>query len=190
MRSLKVDIRGQRMTFRSRCCRVLAICCVVLGMAHDLRAADGTVGEAQIKAVFLFNVVKFVQWPPSSLPSDTVVIGLVARDSFRRALEGVVTGKTVNGRAVVVRELHDEEDARGCHIVFFEDASDGPRRSLILRSVRDGAVLTVGETSKFMAEGGLVRLYVDGDRLRFQIDPVGVQLSGLKVSAQLMSLAK
>ena len=101
-----------------------------------------------------------------------------------------MNGKTVNGRAIVVRELRDEEDARGCHMVFFDEASDGPRRSGILRRVRDGAVLTVGETNKFLAEGGLVRLYVEGDRLRFQIDSVGVQLSGLKVSAQLLSLAK
>ena len=184
-----VDTRDQRMTFRSRFCRVLAICCVVLAMAHDLRGAD-TVGEAQVKAAFLFNVVKFVQWPPSDLSADSVVIGLVSRDSFRRALEAVVNGKTVNGRSIVVRELHDEEEARGCQIVFFDEASDGSRRNGILRLVRDDAVLTVGETSKFLAEGGLVRLYVEGDRLRFQIDPVGVQLSGLKVSAQLMSLAK
>ena len=148
------------------------------------------VSEAQVKAAFLFNVVKFVQWPPSDLPSDTVVIGLVARDSFRRALEGVANGKTVNGRSIVVRELRAEEDARGCHVVFFDEASDAPRRSGILRRVRDGAVLTVGESTKFMTEGGLVRLYIEGDRLRFQIDSVGVQLSGLKVSAQLMSLAK
>ena len=178
------------MTFGSRCCRVLAICCVVLGMAHDLPGADTTVGEAQAKAAFLFNVVKFVQWPPSEMPADTVVIGLVSRDSFRRTLESVINGKTVNGRSVVVRELHDEEEARGCQIVFFDEASDGPRRNEILKRVREGAVLTVGETSKFLAEGGLIRLYIEGDRLRFQIDPVGVQLSGLKVSAQLMSLAK
>jgi uncharacterized protein DUF4154 len=178
------------MKFRSRCGRVLAICCVVLGMAHDLRGADATVGEQQIKAAFLLNVVKFVQWPPSDIPADSVVIGVVSRDSFRRTLESVVNGKTVNGRSIVVRELRDEAEARGCHIVFFDEASDGPRRNAMLRSIRDEAVLTVGETSKFMAEGGLVRLFVEGDRLRFQIDPVGVQLSGLKVSAQLMSLAK
>jgi YfiR/HmsC-like len=178
------------MTLRSRCCRVLAICCVVLGVAHDLRGADELVGEQQVKAAFLFNVVKFVQWPPSNIPADSVVIGLVSRDSFRRTLEGVVNGKTVNGRSIVVRELHDEGEARGCQIVYFDEATDGPRRDGILRSVREGAVLTVGETGKFLAEGGLIRLYVEGDRLRFQIDPVGVQLSGLKVSAQLMSLAK
>ena len=182
-----------KMTFQGlrKLLAILSIVSVV-GLSN-VRAAEGQgerISEAQVKAAFLFNVVKFVQWPPSDLPSDTVVIGLVTADSFRRALEGVANGKTVNGRSIVVRDVNDEEDARGCHIVFFDDASDSLRRTNILRRVRDGAVLTVGETTRFMTEGGLVRLYVEGDRLRFQIDPVGVQLVGLKVSAQLMSLAK
>jgi hypothetical protein len=182
------------MTVRSRLCRLLAIGCLVfLTTAPNLRAADGAgerISETQVKAAFLYNVVKFVQWSASDLPSDSVVIGLVSRDAFRRALEGIVNGKTVNGRPIVVRELRDDGDARGCHIVFFDDASESRRKGSILRRAREGGALTVGETTRFLFDGGLVRLYVDGDRLRFQIDAVGVRLAGIKVSAQLMSLAK
>jgi uncharacterized protein DUF4154 len=182
------------MTIHGRLCRLLVIGCLVIGTtAPDLGAADGAIdriGETQVKAAFLYNVLKFVQWPASDLPSDTMVIGLVSRDSFRRALDSIVNGKTVNGRPIVVRSLRDEGDARGCHVVFIEDSSEGTHKDGILRIAREGGALTVGETTRFLRDGGLVRLYVEGDRLRFQIDPVGVQLAGLKVSAQLMSLAK
>lgn len=184
------------MTVGQRFGHLAAICSLALGLAAaDLRAAGAAsaaeqVSEAQVKAAFLFNVVKFVQWPADDLPTDRIVIGLVARDSFRRTLEAVVNGKSVNGRAVVVRELQGNDDGRGCHIVFVENAVDDVQKAVVLRRAREGGMLTVGETTQFMVEGGLVRLYVDGNQLRFQIDTVGVQLSGLKVSAQLMSLAK
>ena len=179
------------MTARNRRRRACAIACLVLAMGQDLRAADGEdgrIGVAEAKAAFLYNVVKFVQWP--GLSPNRLVIGVLARDSFRRTLESLVNRKIVHGRSIVVRELRGEDDARGCHVIFFDDTSEAPRREDILRRVAEGGVLTVGDTTMFLAEGGLIRLYVESDHLRFQIDPARVQLAGLKVSAQLMSLAR
>lgn len=163
-------------------------------MGQGLRAvdaqdgADGRIGVAEAKAAFLYNVVKFVQWP--GLPPNRLVIGVLARESFRRTLQGLVDRKIVSGRSIVVREIRGEGDAQGCHVIFFDDASEPARRGAILRHAAEGGVLTVGETTMFLAEGGHIRLYVETDRLRFQIDPGGVALAGLKVSAQLLSLAR
>ena len=163
-----------------------------LSMSPSIAAAQtsgGIIDAVHAKAAFLFNVVKFVQWPASDLPADRVVIGVVARPSFRRVLEETVNGKSVNGRSITVRDVWDEADARQCHIVYFDD--DGSeRRGSFLRRASKGGVLTVGETNRFVADGGHVRVYVDGDRLRFQVDPAGLQQAGLKVSAQFLSLAK
>jgi hypothetical protein len=179
------------MTVRHPLHRRFAIVCLVVGMTGSDRLAAGAderIGATEAKAAFLFNVVKFVQWP--GLPPNRLVIGVLAHDSFRRTLQGLVDRKILNGRSIVVRELRSEDDVQGCHIIFFDDASEAPRRGDIIRRVGEAGVLTIGETTTFLAEGGHIRLYVEMERLRFQIDPAGVELAGLKVSAQFMSLAR
>ena len=151
--------------------------------------AQGRFDEYQVKAAFLFNFVKFTQWPPSDYRSDAVVIGVVGRGPFYTALEGLVKGQKLNGREVVVREVMDAEDLRTYHIILIAE-SEARRAADILQRVKGAGVLTVGETPYFLREGGLVRFYVEANRIRFQIDPAGAQQAGLKINSQLLSLAR
>lgn len=163
----------------------LALIALAAGPAHAQRSLD----EYEVKAAFLYNFVKFVEWPPSDHRSDAVVIGIVGRGPFNEALEVIASGKKVGARVVRVRQLRREDDPRTFHIVFIPQ-SEARDTATIVQSVRDAGVFTVGETPSFLAEGGIARFYVEANRVRFQIDAVGAQRSGLKISSQLLSLAK
>ena len=165
----------------------LMLCAAVWmpGTARATSSVATSVDADQVKAGFVFNFARFVQWP--SPVSGPLVIGVVADDAFATALERVVQGRTVEGRALVVRRLRDGTDPSGCHLLFISASWRG-RTADILQNAR-GPILTVGESVQFLREGGAVRLYHEDNRIRFQISRENGEAVGLKFSSQLLSLA-
>jgi len=172
--------------------RLLVFSCVLVGATTlDLRAA-GAQGERRdeyhVKAAFLYNFAKFIQWPESDR-SEMLVVGVVGHSPFNEVFEAVVTGKSVNGRVIVVRQFQSDDDPRAFNIIFI-GVSEARRTADILLRVGGASVLTVGETPHFLTEGGIVQFYVRENRVRFDINSAGANQAGLRISSQLLSLAK
>lgn len=166
----------------------LSACLALVAIVPAWSATDGPARrgeEAQVKAAFLFNFAKFTSWP--SPPEGPLVIGIAGDPAFSGVVERLVKGRTVNGRELVAKRHDDGEDLTGCHVLFV----GAPERRDIaswLARVR-GPVLTVGETPGFLRDGGMVRLYVENNRIRFQISQKNAEAAGLKISSQLLMLA-
>jgi hypothetical protein len=140
--------------------------------------------EYQVKAAFLFNFLKFVEWPPT--PADAPwVIGILGRDPFEGALEKTVRGKMVNGRPVEVRHFGKVNDVKNCNILFIGGA-DFERAGV---PVQPG-LLTVGEAPGFLKAAGIVNFYIDDNRVHFQIRQELAHAAGLRVSSQLLKLGR
>lgn len=139
--------------------------------------------ELQVKAAFLFNFIKFVAWSPAERP---VGICIAANPALTAAATEVVRGQAVNGRGVVAMALPASSSLDGCDLLYLADLKPDDA-STLLAKVR-GPILTVGETPRFLRDGGMVRIFVDGTRLRFQVNRRPIDASGLKVSSQLMLL--
>jgi len=169
-------------------CLALSACLLGPAFGQGWAEAQAALNEDEVKAAFLYNFGKFVQWPPSSHRQGDIVIGVLGSSRVLAVLEGIARGQQINGRAVVVRAMGADDDPRAYHIVFIGTAAARRAREIVGR-VHAAGVLTVGEQPDFLAEGGLVRFYVRDRRIRFEIDPVGAQRDGLKISAQLLSLA-
>jgi hypothetical protein len=147
-------------------------------------------GEYQVKAAFLFNFAKFIDWPARKFiqPDSPLVIGIVGNDPFNGLLDEAVQGKCINDRAVLIKHIDTMEELRKCHILFVcrsEDDRIGP----ILKEVGSDNVLTVGETDKFVSHGGMISFVMVGDSVRFQINDNAARHAGLKISSKLSSLA-
>ena len=147
--------------------------------AAKQRAAD----EYELKAAFLFNIVKFVEWPSEAFAgaSAPIVIGVSGADPFGARLDRVVDGQTVNGRPFRVERFPGVADVRGCHIVFVNGARIDARRV---------QALTIGDSNDFCARGGMIGLVVQGERLALEVNLAAVERFGLKISAQLLKLAR
>ncbi len=157
---------------------------MVLALAGVPSAATQPVAELQVKAAFLFNFAKFVTWPEVSRPMTICIAG---NAPLAAAVTTVVQGKLVAGRAVDVRPLSAGSAADGCDLLHLADLSPD-EASAMLGRIR-GPVLTVGETARFLRDGGMVRVYVDDHRMRFQVNRRQTDAAGLKISSQLLSLA-
>ena len=151
--------------------------------------AQGPSREPEIKAAFLYNFIKFVDWPAESLPetSDTITVCVLSTDPFGEALE-TLRGKTVKGRRLGIRKIEAGVAMDGCHVAFM-GSSEERRLPQVMQSVQGSSVLTVGETNKFLAAGGVINFVIERNKVRFEVNLNSAERARLKLSSQLLSLA-
>jgi hypothetical protein len=145
--------------------------------------------EYQVKAAFLYNFVKFVDWPATPAAQDgPIELCVLGKDPFGGALERVIEGKTVNGRPLAIRRIGDIATARSCHVLFVS-ASETGRVGEIVKAVHTWSVLTVSDIDRFSERGGIIGFLMEGQRVRFRINPKVAASAGLRISSKLLQLA-
>ena len=164
---------------------------IVLAALHLPAAPGETIDEYQVKAAFLFNFAKFVDWPAQAFkgPTDPIAICLFGTNPFGNSLEDAVDKKAVGGRAFVVRRVSDVLQAAGCHILFI--TSSGQKKyQMFGQDVVMNGVLIVGETPGFASEGGIVNLRLEQGRVRIEVNVHAAERANLRISSKLLSLAE
>jgi hypothetical protein len=167
-------------------------CIMILVAAVEPAAAQiESPGEYQVKAAFLYNFAKFVEWPVSAFPNETApfVIGVLGEDPFGKELDRITEGRIVQGRSIIVRRFQDTSDLAACQILFI-CSSERPRLKDIFKALERANVLTVGEMDGFAQSGGGINFFLLENKIRFEINTAAAELSGLKVSSKLLSLAR
>jgi hypothetical protein len=147
--------------------------------------------EYEVKAAFLFNFTKFVEWPDGSFADahSPIVIGILGDDPFGDGLVRIVEGQKVQGRSIVIRHEHLGDDLSRCHVLFI-GASERQRSGQILAALRDASVLTVSDLDGFAAAGGVMQFVMQENRVRFVVNLDAATQSRLRVSAKLLALAQ
>ena len=154
-------------------------------------AQGQTATEYQVKAAFLFNFAKFVEWPPSTF-SDAAAplrICVFGRNPFGEELRNITKEKTVNGHKLEVSQVLDFEVARTCQILFIA-SSEMSRLKQILESLRGTDALTVADTKGFVEQGGMINFVLENSRVQFEVNRKAAEQAGLKISSKLLSVAK
>jgi len=176
-------------------CRWTAIFALVALAVSVLAAAEKAVetpplSEYQVKALFLFNFAKYVDWPADAFQNDgtPIVIGLVGQDSFGDSFQKITAGRSINGRQVVIKHVDNAEEYKTCQILFVS-ASEKDRLAPILDAVKDSAVLTVGESDGFLSEEGIINLTKKANKVRLEINLKAAQKARLQLSSRLLTVA-
>jgi len=147
--------------------------------------------EYQVKAVFLYNFAKFVEWPSHALaaPSDPIVLGVLGDDPFGQTLEETLHGKSANGHPIAIRRFKSEKQLKGCQIIFVS-GSEKDRLRDIFRGLSNSDALTIGDTDGFAREGGIINFVLQENHVRFEVNIDAAERAHLKISSKLLSLAK
>ena len=145
--------------------------------------------EFQLKAVFIYNFVNFVEWPAATFdhPTDPFVIGVAGRNVFGSSLNEAIAGETYRGRPIEVRYIETADQARDCHIVYIEKTCG--IFDQVLASTTEKAILTIADTDDFMQKGGVIRFYLERNQLRMEINQQAANDHGLLISGKLLRLA-
>jgi len=176
---------------------------ITASIASGAHAKAPSPSEYQLKAVFLYNFAKFVEWPAECFadPGAPIILGILGTDPFGTAIDQTIEGKTVKGRKLAIKRFEKIEDLgspsarkkKECyHILFISSSHSATRERLakILETLKDSSVLTVSEVKQFAQRGGMVNFIVKEKKIRFEINVDAVERAKLKISSKLLKLAQ
>lgn len=152
--------------------------------------AQSKPNEYQVKAAYLYNFGRFIEWPPSVTVAkgDPFTICVLGQDPFGPDLNTILADEAINGQSVVARRIPSPQDAGSCRILFIS-SSEGDRLKQILAILGDASVLTVSDLPQFTQRGGMVQLVLDGKKVRFEVNLTPVERAHLAMSSQLLKVA-
>jgi len=148
-------------------------------------AAQGPTLEYQVKAAYIYNFTRYVEWPRGALGAGPLTICVAGRNPFASALDDIVRDERIANRPVAVRTIL-EPDA-GCRVIFVPNGAAMPA---YLRAAQGRPVLTIGESPDFLAMGGIVNFVREGENVRFEISAEAADRAGLRISSRVMRLAR
>lgn len=154
------------------------------------RGDEPPLTESKLKAAFLFNFVKFVEWPPAAFltTNSPLTIGILGENPFGGDLEAIVRDKTINSRAVIIKPMRALVEATNCQVLFISPSAKSKIPEMI-STLGAASVLTVGDSDRFAETGGMINFVKEGNKIRFEINEVAAKRAGLKISSKLLSLA-
>ena len=161
---------------------------VTLGGTRDTSAESKSYQEYQVKAAFLYNFGKFVEWPQGSFRDahSPFVICVLGEDPFGNALDAI-KGKNIDGRKIVIKRMESIENTEDCHILFVSESESG-KLSQIFRTVEQRNVLTVSDIRGFAKLGGTINLISADNRIGLEINISAAEKANLKISSKLLKL--
>ena len=164
-------------------CAIISLC--IVSIAQTTYAEPR---EYEVKAAFLYNFGKFVEWPEDSFGDAKSPFIICALGEYPRsgALD-TIDGKNINGRKVLIKRIESIEDGEKCHILFVS-ASEKQNLSQIFRTVKHWSVLTVGDIKGFAGAGGMINFISTDNRIGFEINVSATEKANLKISSKLLKL--
>ncbi|MBI2355263.1 MAG: YfiR family protein [Deltaproteobacteria bacterium] len=167
-----------------------ALLLAFVSAASISRAEPSPPREYQVKAAFLYTLLKFVEWPAGVVAGapPPLCIAILGQDPFGDDLEAV-RGKSAKGRTVVIKRYRRVEDVKECDLLFISSSERG-HLGRILRQLQGSPILTVADQEGFCEAGGMINLITVSKRVAFEINVAAAQRAGLRISSQLLKLAR
>ena len=149
------------------------------------------VSETDVKAAFLYNCAKFVEWPKEAFASESapIQIAVIGDDEFAAKLKSLLSDKKAQGRSFEVKKISNPQEVRNFQMVFISN-SETRRLPQILDAAKKSSVLTIGETEQFLDLGGMINLFFEDAQLRFEVNQDAAEKAKLVISSKLLRLAK
>lgn len=164
---------------------------ILIGLAVPVSAQDSPALATQVKAAFLAKFPSFVGWPSESFPTryTPIMIGLLGKDPFGDDFDQAIRGLQSNGRPLTVKRFKDLEDLESCHVLFISNFEERRWREIFDR-LKTVPVLTVGDSSSFTRQGGMLNFIQQEGKVRFEINLEAVKRAGLTISAKMLQVSK
>jgi hypothetical protein len=147
--------------------------------------------EARVKGAFIFNFIEFTQWPDGTFAKgeDPIVVGILGETPITEILRAIAANKSINGRPLSIRQFHSVDEVGKCQVVVVADQFSGDFES-VARAAAAKSILTIGESSSFTDAGGIIRLFIEETKERFEVNTLAAERAHLQISSKLLKLAK
>jgi len=173
-----------------RAAACLVLCAALIGAPRAQNTPPANF-EHEVKASFVYTVAKFVDWPPEAFVDSVApfVFVVLGDDQFEDSLVHTVAGKTVSGHPVEVVGVKDAKDLVACHVLYL-GRSEAPNVDDVLKRLHGASVLTVSDFDHFAQSGGVMRLALDENMVRFEINVDAAKRAHLQISSKILKLGR
>ncbi|MCG2722708.1 MAG: YfiR family protein [Thermodesulfovibrionales bacterium] len=155
--------------------------CTFNANAHEVKP-----GEYRVKAAFIYNFLKFIEWPAANNPSLKICV--IGEDHFGNDIREMLSG-TVNNRKLSVKNISDYGELKKCNLVFINHSEEDHLAELV-NIAREYHIVTIGDTDGFAQQGVMINFYLQENKIRFEINNDAARRSGIRISSKLLNLAK
>lgn len=152
------------------------------------QAGDRFDQEHQIKAAFIANFIKFIDWPSLGDPGSRFVVGVYGADAFEHTVEDALAGRSVSGHPIMVQQLHSDSEVMKCRVVV-SGASSEERIEKLSRICQGSNTVLIGESEDFARYGGTIGFLLISSQVRFDVNLESAKRSGVTFSSKLLQLA-
>jgi len=167
---------------------MIALCLMILGAKYA--HTEPLIGlEYNVKAGFIYNFAKFVEWPPDAFENNNVMGLCFVSDNPMSDVLFKLNDQTVSDKKIKVRKCEDDDSIEGCNIFYF-GTMDKSYIQGKLTELNNRSVLTVGEIEGFAQMGGIINFFMEQKRLRFEVNVDAARKAGLKLSSQILMSAE
>jgi len=161
-----------------------------LAVIPSLHAQKASPTEYEVKAAYLYNFGRFVEWPnkataPNRSPFTVCVLG---QDPFGQALDAILAGESIDGANTAAVRISKPQEAVNCRILFISSSEDRQLKQILV-ALEGTSVLTVSDLPQFSERGGMVQFVLEGKRVRFEVNLTPVEHAHLALSSQLLKVA-
>jgi hypothetical protein len=162
-----------------------------LSVSFPVGANPGGRSEYEVKAAFLLNFARLIEWPESTFqePREPLAVCVVADEAEARTVEEQMRGASIGPRPIRFERISTAQRAATCHILYVT-TSQAARGGEMIRAARGASVLTVGEAEGFARSGGVINFITEDKKIRFAINRQAAEAAGLRISSRLLRLAK
>jgi len=173
----------------ARLCHAL-ILGLALGLAHSGFAQKASPSEYEIKAAMIYRFAQFLEWPTNLFETSQspLHICIAGADPFGNSIDLVLKDQRIGTRNLLILRHPQTATATNCHLIFISGGQAAETEKL-MALLKARPVLTIGEDEDFAKKGGHIRLYLQDNKLRFDINLAAMERSGLKMHSQVMKLA-
>jgi hypothetical protein len=150
-------------------------------------AAGGQALEPELKAAYLYRFLGFIEWPPAALaPGAQITIGVLGADEVLADLEGILPGRTAQGRAVTARRVREGEPLEGVQLLFVGRAA----AAALPRLAGPPGMVVASDAVDALDRGAAIAFVRSEGRVRFHVALDNAERQGVRISSRMLSVAE
>lgn len=154
----------------------------------DIQPGMAELSEGQVKAAYVFNFIKFAEWPAGVVAADKVTLCVVGNNVLGGAFAALDGRKAGDRELHVIRYANADSELKSCNVVFIGE-SEQRHFVFILKALGESSVLTISDIEDFAEKGGAIGLLHHQNKIAFEINLKSLQRSNLRLPGQLLNLA-
>lgn len=167
----------------------LAAAGALASLAGVAARAEQAIPEQQVKAAYILNFTRYANWPAPALvePHAPLVVCMVGPGAADMARQ--LQHRAAGSHPLELRIVSRVEETEPCHAVYLA-LPERSRQSAWLTRMREQAILTIGDSASFLADGGMINMMLVDGSIRFEVNLTAAKHSGVSLNPRMLALAE